>query len=148
MLKLGFHRIREHYKWLLPLFKIGVFFALFGTIYAGLEAATRMLYEILQTLTTKVQQVRYQRFTIYIILYILILGIPLSILMYMGLSVLLMLSLTLMFIGVFGVIIYGISALFLSQRVLPLQYRLSIGRVLVVCLGILLLLVPVFYLFT
>jgi len=135
-------------SWLLPLFKIGVFFALFGTVYAGLEAATRMLYELFQTLTKKVQRVKYKRFTTYTILYILVLGIPLSLLMYMGLSVLLMLSLTLMFIGVFGVIIYGICALYLSQRVLPVEYRLSRGRVLIVCFGIILLLIPIFYLIT
>ena len=133
-------------SWMLPLFKLGVFFALFGTIYAGPEAATRMLYEILQTLNKRVKTFEYQRFMLYTILYILVAGIPLAILMYKGLSVLLMLSLTLMFLGVFGVIIYGVSAVYLSQKVLPVKYRLKPWGLLVTVLGIVLLCIPLVFL--
>jgi hypothetical protein len=134
-------------SWLLPLFKLSVFFALFGTMYAGLEAATRMLYEILQSLNTRVKRVEYRRFMIYTILYILIFGIPLSILMYLGLSVLLMLSLTLMFIGVFGVIIYGMWGIYLSQKVLPRQYKLSSIFLFISIVGVILLCIPLVFLF-
>ncbi len=130
-----------------PLFQISVFFALFGTIYAGLEAATRMLYETSKSLNKKVKELEYRRFMIYVIMFILTTGIPLSILMYKGLSVLLMLSITLMFIGVFGVIIYGISALYLSQRVLPKKFRLNLPSLLVVIIGIILLSIPIVFIF-
>ncbi|OYT29339.1 hypothetical protein B6U98_02625 [Thermoplasmatales archaeon ex4572_165] len=133
-------------SWLLPLFKLGVFFALFGTIYAGLEAGTRMLYELFQTLDKRVKTFEYKRFMLYTILYIMVLGIPLSILMYKGLSVLLMLSITLMFIGVFGVIIYGISAIYMSQKVLPKQYRLSPLNLLIAIVGVILLCIPLLFL--
>jgi hypothetical protein len=133
-------------SWLLPLFKLGVFFALFGTIYAGLEAATRMLYEILHSLDKRIKKIEYKRFMIYTIFYIMVLGIPLSILMFKGLSVLLMLSLTLMFIGVFGVIIYGLCAIYLSQKVLPKQYQLSSLNLLISIVGIILLCIPLLFL--
>jgi len=129
--------------WLEPLFKISVFFALFGTAYAGFEAGTRMLYETGKTISTRIQRTDYKRFMIYVVLYILIPGVPLSVLMWMGLSVLLMLSLTLMFLGVFGVIIYGIGAVYLSQKVLPPPYRLKPLPTLITILGIILLCVPI-----
>ena len=129
-----------------PLFQISVFFALFGTIYAGLEAATRMLYETLKSLNEKVNDLEYRRFMLYVIMFILTTGIPLSILMYKGLSVLLMLSITLMFIGVFGVIIYGVSALYLSQKVLPKKFRLNLPSLLIVIIGIILFFIPIIYL--
>jgi len=133
--------------WLEPLFKVGVFFALFGTIYAGFEAASRMLYETGRSINKHVRTFEYKRFMLYVLMYILVLSIPLAILMYKGLSVILMLSVTLMFLGVFGVIIYGIGAVYLSQKVLPAQYRLKPIALLISILAIVLLLIPVFYLF-
>jgi hypothetical protein len=129
--------------WLEPLFKISVFFALFGTAYAGFEAGTRMLFETGKTISKRVRNTDYTRFMIYVILYILIPGIPLSILMWQGLSVLLMLSLTLMFLGVFGVIIYGVGAVYLSQKILPVNYRLKRIPLIITIIGILLLCIPV-----
>jgi hypothetical protein len=76
------------------------------------------------------------------------LGIPIPIAMYLGIfSVLLLLSLTLMFLGVFGVIIYGSGAIYLSQKVLPEEYKLSTLGVLIAIIGVILLLIPVFNLF-
>ena len=62
---------------------------------------------------------------LYVLIFLLCTGIPIAILMLMGLSVILMLSITLMFIGVIGVIMYGIGAIYLSQKVLPKKYRLG-----------------------
>lgn len=141
-------RIFSHMSsWLKPLFQISVFFALFGTIYAGLEAATRMLYETMKTLNRSIKELEYRRFMIYVIVFIFATGVPLSILMYKGLSVLLMLSITLMFIGVFGVIIYGASAIYLSQKVLPNGYKLSTVSFIIAIIGVFLLCIPIFYLF-
>lgn len=142
-------RIFSHMaSWLEPLFKISVFFALFGTVYAGFEAGTRMLFETGKTIIPRLHDVTYKRFMFYVLVYILSLGIPLAILMYLGLfSVLLMLSLTLMFLGVFGVIIYGAGAIYLSQKVLPDEYKLSKIGLLVALIGLALLLVPVINLF-
>jgi len=112
-------------SWLEPLFKISVFFALFGTVYAGFEAATRMLFETGKTINIKIKNIQYKRFMLYLLIYILVISVPLAYLMYLGLSVLLMLSITLLFIGVFGVIIYGIGAIYLSQKVLPKKYKLG-----------------------
>lgn len=134
-------------SWLEPLFKVSVFFALFGTVYAGFEAGTRMLFETGKTIIPKINNLEYKRFMLYVLIYILTIGIPLAILMYYGLSVLLMLSLTLMFLGVFGVIIYGAGAIYLSQKVLPDQYKLSKFGLLIAILGLVLLLIPVFNLF-
>ncbi len=137
-------RIFSHMaSWLEPLFKISVFFALFGTAYAGFEAGSRMLYEIGKSLSSRVKSMDYHRFMIYVILYILVPGIPLSILMWKGLSVLLMLSLTLMFLGVFGVLIYGIGAVYLSQKVLPDHYKLGPFGIISSVIGIILLSIPV-----
>ena len=141
-------RIFSHMaSWLEPLFKVSVFFALFGTVYAGFEAGTRMLFETGKTIIPKINTLKYKRFMLYVLLYILSIGIPLSILMYLGLSVLLMLSLTLMFLGVFGVIIYGAGALYLSQKVLPEPYKLSTHAFLISIIGLILLLIPVLKLF-
>lgn len=130
-------------SWLEPLFKVSVFFALFGTIYAGFEAGTRMLYETGKTIIPKINTLEYKRFMVYVLLYVMVVGIPLAILMYFGLSVLLMLSLTLMFLGVFGVIIYGAGAIYLSQKVLPKEYKLNIVGLLIAIIGLILLIIPV-----
>ena len=133
--------------WLKPLFQIGVFFALFGTVYAGFEAASRMIFETGRNLIKPIRTMPYRKFTVVIFLYLLATGIPLSFLMAMGVSVLLMLSITLMFTGVIGVIIYGVGSLILTQRVLPDSYKLGPLGVLAVIFGIFCLALPLFFLF-
>jgi Mn2+/Fe2+ NRAMP family transporter len=133
-------------SWLEPLFKISVFFALFGTVYAGFEAATRMLFETGKTINIKIKNIQYKRFMLYLLIYILVLSIPLAYLMYLGLSVILMLSITLLFIGVFGVIIYGIGVIYLSQKVLPKKYKLGKINLVLSIIAILLLIIPFIFL--
>ncbi len=133
--------------WLKPLFQISVFFALFGTVYSGFEAATRMLYETVGNLSPRIRKMPYKRFMFYLLVYLLVTGLPLAFLMYLGLSVLLMLSLTLMFVGVIGVILYGIGVITITQKVLPRQYALGRIGVIISVIGIILLLIPFIYLF-
>ena len=128
--------------WLKPLYQVSVFFALFGTIYGGFEAASRMLYETSKSLIRKISLLDYQRFMQYFLLYILVLGLPLSILMRFGLSVIVMLSITLLFIGVIGVIIYGIGTIYVIQTTLPEEYRSSKLTLFAGTIAIMLLLVP------
>jgi hypothetical protein len=47
-----------------------------------------------------------------------------------------------MFLGVFGVIIYGIGAVYLSQKILPEKYRLKKIPLSLTIVGIILLCVP------
>jgi len=133
-------------SWLEPLFKISVFFALFGTVYAGFEAATRMLFETGKTINIKIKNIQYKRFMLYLLIYILVISVPLAYLMYLGLSVLLMLSITLLFIGVFGVILYGIGAIYLSQKVLPKKYKLGKINLILSIIAIILLIIPFIFL--
>ncbi|RLF42007.1 MAG: hypothetical protein DRN12_01665 [Thermoplasmata archaeon] len=133
-------------NWLKPLFQISVFFALFGTVYSGFEAATRMLYETVGNLSPRIRKMPYKRFMFYLLVYLLVTGIPLAIMMYYGLSVLLMLSLTLMFVGVIGVILYGIGVVSITQKVLPKQYALGRIGIAISIIGIILLLIPFIYL--
>ena len=133
-------------SWLEPLFKISVFFALFGTVYAGFEAATRMLFETGKTINIKIKNIQYKRFMLYLLIYILAISVPLAYLMYLGLSVLLMLSITLLFIGVFGVILYGIGAIYLSQKVLPKKYKLGKINLILSIIAIILLIIPFIFL--
>lgn len=128
-------------SWLKPLYQISVAFALFGTVYSAFEAAARMLYETGKTIRAGIGRLPYKRFMLYFMIYVLVLGIPLALLMYRGLSVLLVLSITLLFIGVVGVVIYGAGAIYLTQTVLPRHYQLgslSMG-IAVFCLELLLL---------
>jgi hypothetical protein len=129
-------------NWLKPLFQISVIFALFGTVYAGFEAVSRMLYETGKSVSKRMCDVVYKRFMLYVLVFLLLTGIPLAILMSMGLSVLLMLSLTLMFVGVIGVIMYGIGAIYLSQKVLPKKYRLRKIGLTISIIAVFLLMVP------
>jgi len=133
--------------WLEPLFKISVFFALFGTIYAGFEAATRMLYETSKHIIKRVHKTSYRQFMGYFLVYILATGIPLSILIYNGLSVMLILSITLLFLGVIGVIIYGIGAVYMTQKILPEKYKLGKKGLIVAIFFIILICIPVLSLF-
>jgi hypothetical protein len=133
--------------WLKPLFQIGVFFALFGTVYAGFEAASRMLYETGRNLIKPIRTTTYKKFTIIIFIYLLSTGVPLSILMSMGVSVLMMLSITLMFTGVIGVLVYGAGSLILSQKVLPKKYRLKPLGIILAIFGIICLSIPLLFLF-
>ena len=130
--------------WLKPIFQISVFFALFGTVYAGFEAAARMLYETGRGVYRRINDLEYPRFMFYLFLYLLTTGIPIAILMYKGLSVIVMLSLTLLFVGVFGVIMYGVGVIYLSQKVLPVDYRLSRASLFLSIIAVLLLMTPVF----
>lgn len=124
-------------RMLVPLYKVSIIFALFGTIYAGFEAVARMLFETTREMNATIRHMNYNRFLIYLMVYILCTGVPLAILIYNGFSVLMMLSITLLFIGVVGVIIYGIGILIINQRILPPPYRLKTGGFIIVLLGIL-----------
>ena len=133
--------------WLKPLFQISVFFALFGTVYAGFEAASRMLYETGKNIIKPLRKMSYKKFILIVFIYLFITGGLLSVAMSMGISVLLMLSITLMFLGVIGVIIYGTGALILTQRVLPEAYKLGLIEVLFVIAGIVCLAIPLLFFF-
>ena len=128
--------------WLKPLYQISVFFAIFGTMYAGFEAAARMLYETSKNLLSGVRKISYRKFMIYLVIYLLGLGIPIAISMLYGVSVILLLSLTLLFIGVIGVIIYGIGTLYINQKVLPKEYKLGKIGLFLGIVAIILLCVP------
>jgi len=135
--------------WLKPLFQISVVFALFGTVYAGFEAATRMLYETSKNFSKKIQDFEYKRFMFYVLIYILVTSVPLAIKMAIdpNFSVLTFLSITLLFIGVIGVIIYGIGVIILSQTVLPEKYKLRpIGLVLSI-FSVIFMSIPFIFLF-
>jgi len=140
--------IFEHMAdWLKPLFQIGVFFALFGTVYAGFEAASRMLFETGRNLIKPIRTVPYKKFTLVIFIYLIATGVPLSLMMSMGVSVLLMLSITLMFTGVIGVIVYGAGSLILTQKVLPDAYKLGPGGIVLAIFGIVCLAIPLLFFF-
>ena len=94
-----------------------------------------------------VGDIQYKRFMGYLLLYILVIGIPLSILIYRGVSVILMLSITLLFIGVIGVIIYRIGVIYMSQRVLPEKYKLGKIGLTASILSVVLMSIPLLFLF-
>ena len=129
-------------SWLKPLYQISVFFALFGTIYGGFEAASRMLYETSKNLIRRVSLLDYPKFMQYFLIYILALGLPLAILMRFGLSVIVMLSITLLFIGVIGVIIYGVGTIYVIQTTLPKEYKLGKGSLVAGIVALILLIIP------
>jgi len=134
--------------WLIPLYKISIFFALFGTIYAGFEAASRMLYETMKAVAPKVRKIRYKDFSFYIFVYLFLIGIPLSIAIYSRvISLLTVLGLTLLFIGVVGVIIYGAGAVYYSHKMLPPEYRLGKAGIAVAIISLIFLAIPFFFLF-
>jgi len=130
--------------WLEPLYKISVFFALFGTIYAGFEAASRMLYETMGAVVPGIKNADYRKFMIYITIYLLATGIPLAI---SGISIILMLSITLLFIGVVGVIIYGIGAVYFSQKILPSGYKMGRLGTAVAVVAIIMISLPLVFMF-
>ena len=134
-------------SWLHPVYQISVVFALFGTAYAGFEAVSRMLYETSKNISKKVKGLPYRKFLFSIFLYILVTGVPLAILGALGVSIILMLSLTLLFIGVVGVLIYGIGVLYLSQTLLPQSYRLGKGLLFLVGISLAFLSLPFIFLF-
>jgi Mn2+/Fe2+ NRAMP family transporter len=142
--------IFEHLAgWLKPLFQISVVFALFGTVYAGFEAATRMLYETSKNLSKRIRGFEYKRFMLYVFMYILVFSIPLAIRMAIdpNFSVLFLLSITLLFIGVIGVIIYGIGVIVISQTVLPTKYRLKTFGILLSIIALIFMSIPLIFLF-
>jgi len=112
-------------SWLKPLFQISVFFAFFGTMYAGFEAASRMLHEAGKYVIPGLKDMEFRRFMAYLVLYVLMLGIPISLLIFKGLDFMLILSITLLFIGVVCVAIYAIAAVYMTQKILPKEYRLG-----------------------
>ena len=125
-----------------PLFQISVFFAFFGTMYAGFEAAARMIRQTTKNIIPRIYKMEYRRYLAYLVFYILILGIPLSILIFKGLSFMLILSITLLFIGVVCVLFYGIAVVYMSQKALPEKYRLSSFGLLLGIIAIVLMIIP------
>ncbi len=134
-------------RMLTPLYKISIIFALFGTVYAGFEAVARMLYETSKEMSQRIGSMNYNRFLVYLLIYILSTGVPISVMIWSGFSVMIMLSITLLFIGVIGVIIYGIGIIIIHQRVLPVRYRFGKTGVLLTIIGILAMTFPVLLLF-
>jgi len=132
--------------WLKPLYQISVFFALFGTVYAGFEAASRMVYETSKNVVRRIAQMPYKKFMLYFLVYILVTGIPLAIVGSMT-SIILMLSITLLFIGVVGVIIYGVGAIYMSQKILPEGYKLGKVGLSIAIISVILMVVPILFLF-
>jgi Mn2+/Fe2+ NRAMP family transporter len=133
-------------SWLHPVYQVSVVFALFGTAYAGFEAVSRMLYETAKNVSRKIVGVPYQKFLFFVFLYILATGIPLAILGALGVSIILMLSLTLLFIGVVGVLIYGVGVLVLSQTLLPQGYKLGKGLLFIAGIALAFLSLPFVFL--
>jgi Mn2+/Fe2+ NRAMP family transporter len=135
-------------EWLKPIFQISVVFALFGTAYAGFEAATRMLFETSKNLSKRIRDFEYKRFMLYMLVYILVISVPLALKMYVdpGFSVLFFLSITLLFIGVIGVIIYGVGVIILSQTVLPEKYKLRKVGLILSIIAVIFMIIPLFYL--
>ena len=131
-------------EWLKPLYQLSVFFALFGTVYGGFEAVSRMVYETGKDLSRRIERVEYRKFMFYMMIYMLATGIPLAILGYYGLSIILMLSITLLFIGVVGVVIYGIGTVYLGRKYLPEKYRMGKIWYAITILFLLLFVVPFF----
>jgi len=131
-------------QWLKPLYQLSVFFALFGTVYGGFEAVSRMVYETGKDLSKRIERMDYRKFMVYMMIYMLVSGIPLAILGYYGLSIILMLSITLLFIGVVGVVIYGIGTLYLSQKYLPEEYKMGKMATLISAIFLILFIVPFF----
>jgi hypothetical protein len=135
-------------SWLHPVYQVSVVFALFGTAYAGFEAASRMLFETAKNVSKHIKRMPYEKFLFFIFLYVLITGVPLAILGVLGVSVILMLSLTLLFIGVVGVLIYGVGVLYLSQSILPQGYKLGKGLLLLGGIALAFLSIPfLFFIF-
>ena len=127
-----------------PLFQVSVFFAFFGTIYAGFEAAARMIRQTAKNVIPKIGSMNYKRYLSFLILYVLGLGIPLSLMIYKGLSFMLVLSITLLFIGVVCVLFYGIAVVYMSQKVLPKKYKLGPVGLALGIIGIILMTIPFF----
>ncbi len=132
-------------SWLKPLYQISVFFALFGTVYAGFEAVSRMVYETSKNVAKRMREMPYRKFMIYFLIYILATGIPLAIIG--SKTVILMLSITLLFTGVIGVIIYGMGAVYMTQTVLPKKYRLRKAGLTVAIISVGMMILPLFFLF-
>ena len=135
-------------KWLIPLFKVSLFFALFGTIYAGFEAASRMLYETMKAVAPKVRNIDYKQFAFYIFVYLFLIGIPLAVAMFSRIiSLLTVLGLTLLFIGVVGVVIYGAGAIYYSQKILPSPYKLGKFGVALAIISLIFMIIPLLLIF-
>ncbi|MCD6473515.1 MAG: hypothetical protein J7K47_01205 [Thermoplasmata archaeon] len=135
-------------NWLVPLFKISLFFALFGTIYAGFEAASRMLYETMKGVVPKIRKIEYKQFAFYVFAYLFLIGIPLAVAIFTRiLSLLTILGLTLLVIGVIGVIIYGAGALYYTQKVLPEPYRLGKAGMAIAILSLIFMAIPFIFIF-
>lgn len=134
--------------WLIPLYKISVFFALFGTIYAGFEASSRMLYETMKSILPGVREIDYKKFVFYIFVYLIGIAIPLATAIFSRvISLLTILGLTLLFIGVIGVIIYGAGAIYYSQKVLPEEYKLSKIGLAIAIISLIFMIIPLFSIF-
>jgi len=134
-------------RWLKPLYQLSVFFALFGTVYGGFEAVSRMLYETTRNLSKKIGGMEYRKFMIYMMIYMLVTGVPLAILGYYGFSIILMLSITLLFIGVVGVVIYGIGTIYMSQKYLPEGYKMGKAWAIIAVIFLILFMFPFFSFF-
>jgi hypothetical protein len=104
-----------------------------------------MVYDTGYEISATIQQLPYKKFMGYLLVYILITGIPLAVAGYYGVSIILMLSLTLLFTGVIGVIIFGIGTIYFTQKILPEEYKLGILGVTSIIIALVLMSIPALF---
>lgn len=107
------------------LYPLAILVVIGGSIYAGMDAAPRILKAWLDPLSKRSQKVSFKRFQGYILLYLLVVSVPL---MFIKQPIILM-TIYLMLTGVFGMWLLGWGALWANQKHLPKAERLGKWKV-------------------
>lgn len=107
------------------LYPVAMLIVIGGAIYVGMDATPRMLKAWLDPISKRTHKLSFKRFQCYLILYYYIVGIPL---MFIGQPIILM-TVYLLFTGVFGMWLLGWGALWANQKHLPKEKRLSRWKV-------------------
>jgi hypothetical protein len=107
------------------LYPVAILIVIGGAIYAGMDATPRMIKAWLDPISKRTQKISFKRFQGYLILYYNIVSIPL---MFIQQPIILM-TIYLLFTGVFGMWLLGWGALWANLKHLPKEERLSKWKV-------------------
>ena len=101
------------------IYPIAILVVIGGTIYAGMDALPRILKVWANPFSKKIKNLSFKRFQVYIVLYLLITSLPL---MFFESPIILM-TVYLLFMGVFAMWLLGWGALYANQKYLPEEKR-------------------------
>ena len=108
----------------IPLYWLGMFFAIFGTSWGMLDTHASSVYELVRTVWPKAEKIGYNKFRLFPIFWEYVLGVLIFL---TGIKPAQAVAFGGTLGGVFGIGLFGFLILYVENKRLPKEFRLSTG---------------------